>query len=455
MPSEIIKTIRVGSGPIGIYDNGIYTFVANSNSNTVSQILNSTSKVIRTIDVSIKPRRITSNKDSFYVTSITEMTVSQYSVDTGSPLGTIELSTVPRGVFVGNSNLWVAHDKESDITLRRYNTECVLQDMLSSGGETIRGVAGNDIYICAVNNDTGDVCLLNTATNSSTLIPVGKTPRGVAMDSQYTWVAVYGDNKVCQINNAKGGVVGSVSVDAGPSAMAVDDDYVWSANFDSSTISQINKATLQVVSVFDVPSPLGITSKNGYVHVTSSTNNTVTKIQIEPSNIPISNICFPIKTPIQLDQGIFSIENIHPDKHTINNKKIISITKTISNDTYLINFEKNALGSNYPNKKTIVSKEHKILYKGKMIEAYKFVGHFDNVTKIAYHGEVLFNILMENYDKVCVNNLICETLHPDNIIAKLYTSNISDEYKNKLIVMMNDSILKKDFNSYKKIISRI
>ena len=27
---------------------------------------------------------------------------------------------------------------------------------------------------------------------------------------------------------------------------------------------------------------------------------------------------------------------------------------------------------------------------------------------------------MEDYSKIVVNNLICETLHPDNLIAKLY-----------------------------------
>jgi len=175
----------------------------------------------------------------------------------------------------------------------------------------------------------------------------------------------------------------------------------------------------------------------------------------DPTPTPIGPICFLANTPITLDQGIIPIDNINPKIHTINNKKIVAVTQTITQDEHLICFEKNSLGINYPSEKTIISKKHKIYYQGKMIEAFKFVGHFKNVKKIEYNGEILYNILMETYDKIRVNNLICETLHPKNIIAKLYTNNYSENYKNKLIIMMNDYIIKKDFNSYKKIASRL
>jgi len=174
-----------------------------------------------------------------------------------------------------------------------------------------------------------------------------------------------------------------------------------------------------------------------------------------PTPTPISNICFPAGTLISTDQGEISIEKIIPFENTINNKNIKAITKTISHDTYLVCFDKNALGNNYPNKKTIISKEHKILYKGKMIEAYKFLGHFERVQKVNYNQEILYNVLMEKYEKIKVNNIICETLHPNNIIAKLYNSNYGEEYKNKIIYIMNESINKNDKNSYTKIVKHI
>lgn len=164
---------------------------------------------------------------------------------------------------------------------------------------------------------------------------------------------------------------------------------------------------------------------------------------------PISIICFQKNTPILTDQGIIPIDKINTKIHTIRDNKIIAITKTISIDNYLVCFEKNSLKFNYPCKKTVMSKDHKLYYNGKLTEAYKFIELFPNVTKIQYNGDILYNILMEKHDIINVNNLICETLHPDNIIAKIFTSNLSEEHKNSMIII-NNSIMKKNYNSTKK-----
>ena len=169
----------------------------------------------------------------------------------------------------------------------------------------------------------------------------------------------------------------------------------------------------------------------------------------------ISNICFQEKTPIKTDQGIIQIEKLNPDVNTIKNKKIVGITKTISQDKYLVCFEKDSLGLNYPTKSTTVTKQHKILYRGKMIEAEKFLGHFVGVKKAKYNGGVLYNVLMEKHEVVSANNLVCETLHPQNIIAKLYTSFMSESYKSILTSLINESILKNDHTAYKKIVNRL
>ena len=136
--------------------------------------------------------------------------------------------------------------------------------------------------------------------------------------------------------------------------------------------------------------------------------------------IAISNICFLVGTPITTNQGIVPIENINPKIHTIRNKPIQYITKTVTQDKYLVCFEKDALGKNIPSQKTIISKNHMIFYKGQMIQAKQFVCNFESVYKIPYNREVLYNVLMEDHNKMIVNNLICETLHPENGIARLY-----------------------------------
>ena len=138
------------------------------------------------------------------------------------------------------------------------------------------------------------------------------------------------------------------------------------------------------------------------------------------STFALSNICFPAKTPVQTDQGLIHIDQLNPEVHTIRNKKIVTVTKTVTQDKNLICFEKDALGSNVPSQKTLMTKNHEVFYKGKMTKAKDFVGLVDNVYPKKYTGEVLYNVLMEEHDKMMINNLICETLHPKNRIAKLY-----------------------------------
>jgi hypothetical protein len=160
-------------------------------------------------------------------------------------------------------------------------------------------------------------------------------------------------------------------------------------------------------------------------------------------NTPISNICFPAGTPINTDQGVVSIEKIIPKFHTIKNKQITAITKTITREKHLVCIEENALGKNVPSKKTIISNNHKIFYKGKLLKAKSLIGRFDNVYKIKYNGEKLYNILMETHNLIIVNNLICETLDPTCDVAKLelLLENLQHCERDLLIEKINNFVI--------------
>ena len=170
---------------------------------------------------------------------------------------------------------------------------------------------------------------------------------------------------------------------------------------------------------------------------------------------PPANICFPAGTPIKTDQGIIAIELISPGIHTIDSKPIINITRTITSDKYLVGFKKDALGENYPSDNTVMSRKHKVLYKGQMREAKYFLGKFQNkIVKVKYGGDILYNVLMEDYSNMNVNNLICATLNPNNIVAKLYMKKYSDVTRYKIIVLLKKCIQKNDYNTYNKIMQR-
>ena len=173
------------------------------------------------------------------------------------------------------------------------------------------------------------------------------------------------------------------------------------------------------------------------------------------ANVSVANICFPANTPINTDQGIISIKRIDPSFHTINKNRIVAITQTITLAKYLICFKRDSLGKNYPAEDTIMSKEHKVYYMGRMIEAKHFVGQVKNVFKIPYHGEILYNVLMERYNKLQVNNLICETLHPENVVAQLCVGNFKESDKGDIIKTLNNCIYKNSPKEYEALVKYI
>lgn len=134
------------------------------------------------------------------------------------------------------------------------------------------------------------------------------------------------------------------------------------------------------------------------------------------TSTPLSNICFFKDTPILTDQGTILIQSIK--NHTIHSDKLI-LTKTLHTDSYLVRFEKDALAYNIPSLPTIMTKNHRILYKGKWFEAKRFLT-FEHVNRIPYDGSVLYNVLMKSHTPLYVNNLTCESLSPTSPIALLY-----------------------------------
>ncbi len=130
-------------------------------------------------------------------------------------------------------------------------------------------------------------------------------------------------------------------------------------------------------------------------------------------------ICLVAGTPILTDQGSVPIELINPKKHTIAQKRIVAITQTITPEKYLVCFEANSIGINCPSQRTLMTPGHEVLYNGKLIQAKYFVGRLDGVHTVLYNGkDVLYNVLQETHGLMRVNNMILETLHPENKVAK-------------------------------------
>jgi hypothetical protein len=129
------------------------------------------------------------------------------------------------------------------------------------------------------------------------------------------------------------------------------------------------------------------------------------------------------------------------------------MTQTVTLDPYLICFEKDALDHNLPSKKTIMTKDHLIVFKDQWVPAERFLKYSCKVQKVKYTGEVLYNVLMSEHTTMRVNNLECETLHPENCIAKLYKvlQNLKRDEKEKMIGLYNECAIKEDIFTSKKL----
>jgi hypothetical protein len=132
-----------------------------------------------------------------------------------------------------------------------------------------------------------------------------------------------------------------------------------------------------------------------------------------------SETCFIGGTPVLTDQGLVAIDKIDPDIHTLGKKEILAITKIRYNGDTLVLLGQDSLRPKYPTRDTVISRKHKIYYKGKMKTAESLLGH-KGVRLVPYQKQFLYNVLLKTHEKMSVNGLICETLHPKNPIVKFF-----------------------------------
>jgi hypothetical protein len=83
----------------------------------------------------------------------------------------------------------------------------------------------------------------------------------------------------------------------------------------------------------------------------------------------------------------------------------------------------------------------------KLMEAERLVQYVPTIYKIPYDKQILYNVLLEDYSVMTVHNLVVETLHPNNVIAKIYNGNYTTEQKNKIIKMLNEYTKRTAVNS--------
>ena len=203
----------------------------------------------------------------------------------------------------------------------------------------------------------------------------------------------------------------------------------------------------------DIPTELGINIFIGCSNVTITAHTGTNGWSSTFLGLPVSITCFLADTPILTDQGSVMIQDINTDVHTIRKKPIVAITKTVSPEKYLVRFHPGSLGKNLPEKTTIMTRNHLLMYKGKMIPANHFL-NMEGVDRVKNKGDILYNVLMEEHEKMLVNNLVVETLHPKNHVAVLYrdvilNDKIDNHEKVMIVQQVNHEFVKRTSSAKK------
>ena len=376
-------------GPTGVYSGSTLTF-ANGNVNLTN------SDVTIDAGATLELNYAINNANELSIDSYTENSVKSLTLN-----GTLEINinaTLVAGTY----------------TLLNYGTKS------GSGSATIiySGAPNADSFN-VTGNLTASAYTITVSAQSAppTTYTVGGTVSGLGQGKSAVLHIVYGSNETTE----------DLTVNS-------------NGSFTFTTPALDNKTCS--VSILTQPSGQTGTVTNGLFSVSGQN---VTNILIAftddstPEPTPSSNVCFPSKTPVMTNQGPVNIEDIDPAVHTIRNKKIVAITKTVAHDKNLVRIAKHALGKNYPEKTTFISQNHKVLCQGQMIKAKHLVDEVNGVTFVPYNGQVLYNVLLEEHEKMQVNNLIVETLHPEHKVAKLYRflKNVDAAHHGKFISAFN------------------
>ena len=85
------------------------------------------------------------------------------------------------------------------------------------------------------------------------------------------------------------------------------------------------------------------------------------------------------------------------------------------------------------------------------MRAVDLIGICKGVVEIAYNGEPLYNVLLEKHGHMMINNLICETLHPENIMAKICGGKYNSREQEEICEELNKIIKANNYQAYKKL----
>ena len=124
------------------------------------------------------------------------------------------------------------------------------------------------------------------------------------------------------------------------------------------------------------------------------------------------NICFLGPTKVKTDQGFIPFNQL-TKYNTIDNKKVKKVIQMCNTDDNLIFIKKHAFGKGIPNKNTHIGCNHGIYINDKLVRARNLVNG-KTIIEDKREKDIIYNVLLESYGVMYVNNMPCETLNEND-----------------------------------------
>ena len=283
--------------------SGVFAYIANASSNSVSVINTVTNEVVTTIKVGIGPFCVAVSPDGnrVYVTNINAGTVSAISTSSNTVIATVPVGDFPTGVAVSpdGSHVYVSNNGSDNISVINTASNSVDATIPAASGPDGIALTPDGKWVYVANNNTDDVSVINTATNLVVAtIGVGSVPYGISIspDGSKVYVTNDGADNISVINTATNLVQATIPGGYGVCGIAVspDGNHVYVVNSGDNNISVINTATNLVEATINVglfPVGVSVSPDGRRVYVTNNSSNNVSVINTvtnaEVATIPV------------------------------------------------------------------------------------------------------------------------------------------------------------------------
>lgn len=296
VPNTIIGVFPAGQGPnaVAVNRDGSRTYLADTDSNSLTEFDTANRRVLATIPVDKHPVAVAVTPDGSKVLVVNQWsnTVSVVDAAGNSAVSTIKVEGSPADVAIApdGKHAYVANTGAGSVSVIDTTGNAVIGTIKVLGDPA--GLAldkdGGRLYVAC--QGANSVAVVDTTNNTVTAkIAVGDQPDAVAVtpDGARAYVANYGANSVTVFDTASNGVVATVPVNQNPEAITLTPDggraYLTSAISDSlAVIDTSNNTVLTTISLARHPAGVAISPDGRLGYVPNNVSGSVTVLDVAP-----------------------------------------------------------------------------------------------------------------------------------------------------------------------------